>query len=217
MARNEPVRPRTEVRRELETGADEKLVLVTTGGGEDGYRVLENYLNGLTPRPPEERIKSLVVTGPELAPERAQAIRRLAQACPSVRILDFTDDMMSYINAADVVVSMAGYNTICEILTLKKRAVVVPRVYPVEEQRIRAERMSARSLFKMILPSELNPESMRDAVTNQLRAPENGADWQAGIDLGALPRLTRLVLRLVDRNRRTRRAGESLTQAALVH
>ena len=115
LAKNEPCRPCAEVREELRVSPDENLVLVTTGGGEDGYHLLENYLRGLEPRAAERRIKSLIVTGPDLPPAKTQMIRSLAQTQSGVRVLDFTDDMKSYANAADVIVSMAGYNTICEI------------------------------------------------------------------------------------------------------
>ena len=39
---------------------------------------------------------------------------------------------------SDVVVSQAGYNTICELLSFSRRAILVPRSEPVREQLIRA-------------------------------------------------------------------------------
>jgi predicted glycosyltransferase len=213
LAKNEPCRPCAEVREELRVGSDENLVLVTTGGGEDGYQLLENYLRGLEPRAAERKIKSLIVTGPDLPVAKTQMIRRLAQAQYGVRVLDFTDDMKSYANAADVIVSMAGYNTICEILTLRKRAVVVPRVRPGEEQRIRAERMSQRSLFKMILPWDLNPQVLMDAVTDEIELLRAGAPGPPSIDLGALPRVTGILTELMGRKTRAAGATDELEPA----
>ncbi len=60
--------------------------------------------------------------------------------------------MMSLMAAADVVVAMGGYNTVCELLTLRKRAVLVPRVQPGVEQCVRAERMAAMGLLRMVHP-----------------------------------------------------------------
>ena len=205
LAKNRPCRPCAEVRSELRVSSDENLVLVTTGGGEDGCQLLENYLRGLEGRAAARRIKSLIVTGPDLPPAKTQMIRRLAQTQSGVRVLDFTDDMQSYTNAADVIVSMAGYNTICEILTLRKRAVVVPRVSPGEEQLIRAERMSQLSLFKMILPWDLSPQALMDAVTNQIDLLRAGAEGPPSIDLGALPRVTEILTELM--GKKTRAAG----------
>ncbi|MBK7601891.1 MAG: hypothetical protein IPJ07_26555 [Acidobacteria bacterium] len=50
-------------------------------------------------------------------------------------------------SASDAVVSMAGYNTICEIVSMRKKALVIPRVRPTEEQWMRASKMSHLGLF----------------------------------------------------------------------
>jgi predicted glycosyltransferase len=215
ISKDGPVRPRAEVHRELQVSDGDELALVTTGGGEDGYQLLEHYLKGL-PTAGTRQIKSLIITGPDLVPAQARAISTLAQTLPGVRVLEFTADMLSYINAADVLVSMAGYNTICEILSLKKKAVVVPRVRPVEEQRIRAERMSERSLLQMILPGNLTPRSLWDAVTRQLHAPDAPAEAWASIDLGGLPRVAKLVMAFMRNSRRSGSPARALEGVALV-
>jgi predicted glycosyltransferase len=101
--------------------------------------------------------------------------------------------MMALLNAADVVLSMGGYNTICEILTLGKRAVVVPRTRPVAEQSIRAERMSARRLFRTLDPAELRPASLMREVSAQVEAYRSGQDFEVDLDMGALPRIAEFV------------------------
>ena len=50
------------------------------------------------------------------------------------------------------VVAMGGYNTFCEILSLDKPAVIVPRTRPRLEQRIRAERAQELGLVRMLDP-----------------------------------------------------------------
>ena len=104
--------------------------------------------------------------------------------------------MLSYVNAADVVVSMAGYNTICEILSLRKRAIIVPRVSPVREQQIRAERMARLSLFKMVHPGELTPRVLMDAVKSELQTAQYPCEAPAGIEMDALPRIAQLIRNL---------------------
>jgi predicted glycosyltransferase len=53
---------------------------------------------------------------------------------------------------------MGGYNTFCEILTLDKPALIVPRSVPRQEQLIRAERAVNLGLVSM-----LDPAGERDA------------------------------------------------------
>jgi predicted glycosyltransferase len=78
--------------------------------------------------------------------------------------------MASLINAADVVVAMGGYNTVCEILTMRKRALLVPRVRPGQEQCIRAERMAALGLLRMLHPDQLTPATLMSALRAELEA-----------------------------------------------
>jgi predicted glycosyltransferase len=183
------------LRRQLEILKTDRMILVTAGGGEDGFGLLCSYLKGL--RTSRASVKSVIVTGPELADAHKHEIKRLANRCPDTAVIEFTDQMMNYINAADVVVSMAGYNTICEILSLRKRAVIVPRVEPVQEQKIRAERMAGLGLFRMIDPRDLTPRNLMDAVMAETEALQESPLAPAALTLDALPRIAAMVRQLV--------------------
>lgn len=146
--------------------AQRKLVLVTTGGGQDGFHVIENYLKGI--RNLSAAVQSVVVCGPELPHRQRLKLQDLAEGNQHLQFYSFSGEMESLIAAADVVVAMAGYNTICEILSFNKRAVVIPRVRPTEEQWIRAERMSRLGFFTTIHPDELTPERLMRALDETL-------------------------------------------------
>jgi predicted glycosyltransferase len=192
--RREPgERARALLRRELHVGDADHLVLVTAGGGEDGFQLMMAYLTGLKMVSPSSRVKTLMITGPELGAARRAVLTEMAAACAGVTILEFTDDMMSYMDAADVVVCMGGYNTICELLTLRKHSVVVPRVEPVAEQRVRAERMAGLSLFKTILPADLRPASLLRTVMEEAEAAKKGSAIPDVIEMDALPCIARLL------------------------
>lgn len=167
----------------------ERLVLVTAGGGEDGYRVLASYLAGLRKSPPGENVKSLLVCGPEMAKGQHQSICADAASLPNVSVIEFSDDMMGLMDAADLVVSMSGYNTVCELLTLKKRAILVPRVRPVLEQWIRAERLARLGLMRSIHPDALTPEGLMGAVVEELGRTNVQDSRFYKIDLDGLARV----------------------------
>ena len=189
VARGVPGRSREEMRQYLGVAEGEKLVLVTTGGGEDGFHVLSASTEALRQVSRLLPVRGVIVAGPELASERARQIHTVGRACAGVRVVDFVDDMMSYMNAADTVISMAGYNTICELLTLDKRAIVIPRVKPVEEQRIRAERMAHVPFFRSILPDTLTPDILAKELFEQLQVSKSRINAVSPIDLGALSRI----------------------------
>jgi len=178
---------RTQLRRELNLQT-EKLALVTVGGGEDGFDLLKNYLAGLSPRGSAQPFDSLIVCGPEMAPQRRAEISKIAASRAHVQVREFVDDMLGYMDAADVVVSMGGYNTVCELLSLHKHAVIVPRAKPVEEQWIRAQRMANLGLFRVIHPDYVTPANLRGVVDELIC---RNADQPAlpSLDLDALPKI----------------------------
>ena len=193
VGRNAPARSRQEIRKELGVAEDEDLLLVTAGGGEDGFHILSASIKAVKEVSRKRRIQCLIVGGPELPPQRAKQIRAEAQLCQSVRVVDFVGDMVSYMNAADAVISMAGYNTICELLTLGKRSIVVPRVTPVQEQKIRAERLASVPFFRTIPPDELTAARLANAITEQLQAASTWTSSASFVDLGALQRITAML------------------------
>lgn len=198
-------RPREQVRRELGVKSS-KFVLATVGGGEDGYELLRHYLAGLALQNGGEPRDSLIVCGPEMAPARRAELQRLAQPLARVQVREFVDDMLSAMNAADVVVSMGGYNTVCELLSLRKPAVIVPRAKPVAEQWIRAQRLANLGLFRVIHPDCVNPANIHHAIDNLLA--QNGVvPLQPRINLDALPRIAAHVAELA----RVAAAASSMT------
>lgn len=166
MGRALPTTPPTQVRASF--GIDgTPLVLVTAGGGDDGGELMTAYLRGLATHS-QAGFTSLLVTGPESSPATACTVQTLASGRRDVIVRDFCDDMMDVMNCADLVVSMCGYNTACELLSLHKNAVVVPRVKPVREQWIRAERLQACGLLHALHPNRLSPRRLMSAVIHEL-------------------------------------------------
>jgi predicted glycosyltransferase len=67
------------------------------------------------------------------------------------------------------VVCLGGYNTFCEILSLNKRSIIVPRVRPRAEQLLRAEAAHKLGLVEVLPPDRLTPETLTEAI---LRLPD---------------------------------------------
>jgi predicted glycosyltransferase len=113
----------------------------------------------------------------------------------AVTLVDYQDDLASCIAAADLSVSMGGYNTICEILSAGTPAVVVPRIFPRREQYIRAQRLAAHGLIDVVLPGELTPEGLARRVRDGLAAP---CKPRGSISLDGGRRAAELVLSLLE-------------------
>jgi predicted glycosyltransferase len=185
--------------REFGVQPSDRRVLVTAGGGEDGYPMLHAYLRGLALLPPHYSLQSFIVTGPEMPAAQREELFQIAELLPNVHKLEFTDDLMSYMEIADTVVAMGGYNTFCEILSARKPSIIIPRVKPSQEQLIRAQRMVERGVMAAIRPEELTPEVLMQKVVDQINAPQPYVDNIATLDLEALPRITQHIVALLSK------------------
>jgi predicted glycosyltransferase len=167
-------------------------VLVTAGGGGDGAPMMRAVIAAHRLLGPDRR-PLLVVLGPFMSTDDREDIRRAAQGLADIRIIDFHARHELLLQGAAAVVSMAGYNTFCEILSLNKRTLLIPRTSPRQEQRIRAERAAALGLADVMLPDDMHdaPELARrlQALTS-LRPPLEAG---AGEMMGGLERICELV------------------------
>src|SRR5262249_11186003 len=69
------------------------------------------------------------------------------------------------------VIAMGGYNTMCEVLSFEKHALIVPRVSPKPEQLIRAARMRDLGLIEMLHPDQLSPHALTQWLARDLGPP----------------------------------------------
>lgn len=147
----------------------EKIILATSGGGADGEFILNNFLAFWQNHTLGRNVHAVVVYGPELTESAQRTLIERSKSCKQITLLEFTPHLLSFMKAADVVVCMAGYNTLCEALSLKKRIVCIPRIQPVEEQLIRAKRFSELQLLQFIHPDDLNVNKLFMAISKLLK------------------------------------------------
>jgi predicted glycosyltransferase len=164
-------------------------VLITTGGGEDGSELIETYLDGLVALPRRVALTTTVVVGPQIAPPSRERLLKRFGGLPDVEFVDFDPDLAGRYAAADLVVSMAGYNTVCELMSWARRAVLVPSSKSVGEQLLRARLLAARGLFDVVEPDDLSPNRLISSVLTALSRPARSAP----MDLDGLPRIAQRV------------------------
>lgn len=174
---------------DMERAADRPVVLVTAGGGGDGFFLMDAYLRSL-PRASHVHHYSVIVTGPLMQPEENLALRSMADGRDDVELIDYTTDLVPSLRAADLVVAMAGYNTSAEIIAERKRAILVPRLAPRAEQRIRASLLARLGVVRTIEPSEKLVEELAVAVPAALTAPPPPASAWEQLDLNGAERVS---------------------------
>jgi predicted glycosyltransferase len=102
-----------------------------------------------------------------MQPELQEKFMVRAEKLKRVDIITFHNNMETLIARAAGVVAMGGYNTFCEVLSLNKRTLIVPRTAPRMEQYIRASRAAKLGLIGMLSEDEhLDPAAMAAALRN---------------------------------------------------
>ncbi len=142
----------------------ESYLLVTTGGGGDGQELIEWVLSAyendpLLPYP------ALFVLGPFMQPELQEEFMKRCKKITRTHAITFDVQMEDLESNAAGIVAMGGYNTFCEILSLDKKAIIIPRTSPRFEQYIRASRAEELGLVRMLDDNgKLDPELMAKAI-----------------------------------------------------
>jgi predicted glycosyltransferase len=142
----------------------DRLALCTVGGGQDGARLAETFAQTNFPA----GMSGVLLTGPFMPTETRHRLERHAANNSRLKVLSFVTDAEWFLERAERVVAMGGYNTVCEALSFEKTTLIVPRVHPRREQLIRAERLRDLGLLDVLHPSELSPESLGAWLAREL-------------------------------------------------
>lgn len=159
----------------LGIGQDEFLVVASAGGGKVGARLLEPLVSAWRQIDLENSHHLHIFTGPFMSEAEFNHLQELAHK--GVRVQRFTNDFLSYLKAADLSVSMAGYNTCMNILATRIPALVWPSSQD-REQGFRAERLSRLGVLKILNEGDLHPSRLA-AIIGRALSP----DPQSRVDI----------------------------------
>ncbi|NUQ64863.1 MAG: glycosyltransferase [Pirellulales bacterium] len=168
-----------------------RLVLCMVGGGQDGASLARAFTEAVL----GFEMNAVVLTGPFMPPRVRERLRHLAADAPRVRVLEFVAEPSLLLATADRVVSMGGYNTVTEILSFGKRALIVPRTAPRQEQLIRAQRLCELGLVDMLHPHDLTPAAIAAWLASD---PGPVPPVRDQIDFNGLTRLPEFLAGLLD-------------------
>jgi predicted glycosyltransferase len=151
--------------------ADKARIVVSVGGGRVGFPLLSAAISAST------QLTSVahdmhVFTGPYLDDHAYCQLEK--QAGPHVTIERFAHDFVQRIAAADLLVSMAGYNTCMNILSTGVRALVLPFAgNQNEEQTIRARKLQELGCLSIINAADLEaPQRLAGRLHSMLLGPK---------------------------------------------
>jgi len=162
------------------TKQGQAFVLGTAGGGGDGTEALSATLAASAAL----GLSCLVVTGPLMSDADRLALAGQAAPDPGAKVVQFIPDLSDAMRQARAVVTMGGYNTLCELVAAGTPTVVVPRTHPRREQAIRAELFARRGVVSVVTPGADLDARLQEALAAALAAGRRGGP--GGLDLHGL-------------------------------
>ena len=147
-------------------------IVVSNGSGQylTGQMLLESVLGAAHLLQGQIPHEFHIFAGPLMPEETYNRLQTLAAASGNVRFSRYTPDLAAVLKSAELSVSMAGYNTVMDILSAGVRALV----YPVtsngdQEQSVRAEKLARMGVLDLIQSEELVPEKLAQKFGAALR------------------------------------------------
>jgi|SRR5690625_1547317 len=165
-------------------------VLCLLGGGSDGDELARTFARSELP----VGHHGVLVTGPQMPDAARQEVHDLVDRRDDMHVHEFLDDIETWLACAAAVVSMGGYNTVCEVLAADRPLLIVPRVRPRTEQLVRATALARTDAVDVVHPDVLTPLHLQTWATHAVtsaRRPRQGLDLEG---LTRLPDLAAVLL-----------------------
>lgn len=148
----------------------QNLILITAGGGYDAYPIMQLSIKALKKVLSKVSAEAIFITGPLMNPESYELLISHSKDLP-IHFLRF-DDTLNYIKSADLVITMAGYNTLMDSVSAKKNIIVIPRSGPSAEQVMRAEIFQKLGLVTSLKPAEkVSSTELAEVIIERLNKP----------------------------------------------
>jgi predicted glycosyltransferase len=181
------------LRRELALSSAQKLVVASAGGGRSGYRLLTSVIDACELLRDRLPIRLEVFAGPFLEKEKFKNLT--ARTSAGFRIRRYTKRFLDYLYAADLSVSLAGYNTCMNLLVTRVPALVYPYARQ-QEQPLRANKIKTLLPMKMLNSADIQPVPLSNHMDQLLHHP--GIKNAPSVDLDGAAMAARFLGRWID-------------------
>ena len=156
------------LRQKLGLAEDEILIVASAGGGQVGMKLLQATVSAVHLVTRRMSLKLVVFTGPFMARENRRRLRQMAGDWATIET--FSNEFLSYLAAADLSISMGGYNTTMNILSTQVPALVLPFAQN-REQHLRAGRLAARQALTVLADEDLAPDRLAAKIMATIDRP----------------------------------------------
>ncbi len=167
------------LRQELGIGPAEKLVVVSAGGGRSGYALLDCILDAYPLMQQTDSIRIEMFVGPFREPDEFKKLA--AKAVNGIRIRCYTQRFIDYLSAADLSVSLAGYNTCMNLIAARVPALIYPYSQQ-QEQPLRVAKIDKLIPMKILQDKDIEPQRISRYIHQMLLEPRPAEPVAVNLD-----------------------------------
>ena len=175
------------------TPQDEQTIIASIGGGRFGHELAEAVVNAaglLADRIPHQ---FQLYTGPFCPSKVVDHLRRLACDCRNLQIERFTPDLHQKLMAADLSISMGGYNTMMNVIATGVRAMIMGCTNNGGMDQVeRVTKLAGLGAIEAIAPGDLEPGVFSNKIINCL----NTKHTPATLDIDGVNKTAQMLERL---------------------
>ena len=154
------------LRRDLKIASGEKLIVASAGGGRSGFPLLNGLLDACDLLDDHLPYRLEVFCGPFMDQKEYEGL--CGRSAPGRRIRRYTKRFLDYLSAADLSVSLAGYNTCMNLLVTRVPSLVLPYARQ-QEQPMRAEKISRYLPMRVLNEADLQPARLYRHLVQMLQ------------------------------------------------
>jgi predicted glycosyltransferase len=155
-----------DLRQKLEISGDQKLIVASAGGGRSGYRLLDCVIRACEILCNRIPLRLEVFAGPFMQDEAFNLLA--ARASGDIRIRRFTKRLLDYLSAADLSISLAGYNTCMNLLVSQAPALVYPYSRQ-REQPMRVDKIKDFFPMRVLTEEDMQPDRLSRQMLDMLQ------------------------------------------------
>lgn len=168
VTRQIPKSSRKDIREKLRLANDDRLIVVSIGGGNVGSDLLQGAIEAFRLLEQRDAYHMQLFSGPYFQQE---TFEQLQNNLPTrVNLNRFSAAFPEWLQAADLSISMAGYNTCMNIVQAGIPALVYPFAQN-REQAFRAQRLQKKATITILKETDLQPEKLAALIEDMLCRP----------------------------------------------
>ena len=168
-----------QLRQELVIGSAEKLVVVSAGGGRSGYSLLNCIMDAYPLMKQTDSIRIEMFAGPFREPDEFEKLA--AKAVNGIRIRYYTKRFLDYLSAADLSISLAGYNTCMNLIAARVPALIYP-YSKQREQPLRVTKIDKLIPMKILRDKDIEPQRISHHIHDLLLEPRSAEPVPVNLD-----------------------------------